>query len=208
MGDNETDGTGSGPPGKVARVIDERDLDGLGESLERRWTGSGVERESLRDLADRFNRRVVRAAMEAAGMQVLEGEAGTVYDLLRGEDASAGARTEAERRLERAGVDVERLRDDFVSHQSLHTYLTDDRGASSPSDDGRDVSDVRRTVQRLRNRTDVVVEESIEQLRDGGDLAVGDVDVLVSVRVTCQDCGHTYDAVDLLDRAGCACDGS
>ena len=49
---------------KVRRVIETYSLSGLGEELAARWVGEGYDRESLRALADRFNRRVLAASME------------------------------------------------------------------------------------------------------------------------------------------------
>lgn len=41
---------------KVSRVIDEYDLDGFGDELERLWTATGDERKSLRELAETCNK--------------------------------------------------------------------------------------------------------------------------------------------------------
>ena len=43
----------SGKNTKVARVIREYGLDGMGAKLEAEWTGEAGERTSLRDLADK-----------------------------------------------------------------------------------------------------------------------------------------------------------
>ena len=71
---------------------------------------------SLRELADLFSQRVVRVAMEHAGIQVFEGEAENVYQLLSDDEVSVGCCVQAERRLEREGLDVDSLTSDFVSH--------------------------------------------------------------------------------------------
>ena len=120
---------------KVRRVIDHYGLSELGDELAARWVGDGYDRESLRSLADRFNRRVLAAGMEAAGLTPLDGEVDNTYRLLTDDKVSAGMRTQVERRLERDGVDIEELRTDFVSHQAVHTYLTDDREIDPPGDD-------------------------------------------------------------------------
>lgn len=192
---------------KVGRVIAERGLDGLGVELEQRWTGEQGERQSLRSLADWFNGRVLEGAMAAAGEQVLDGEAANLYELLTDDEVSGATRTEAERRLERAGVDVERIRRDFVSHQAIHTYLTEYRDVEGPSRGSeRSVDSAIETIQRLRNRTNAVVERTVQALRNADEVSVGDFDVLVDVRVTCNDCQRTYDVADLLRKGGCECE--
>lgn len=206
MTDNGDDGTASGRRSKVGRVIAERELDGLGDELERRWTGDRGERQSLRKLADWFNSRVLEAAMADAGEQVLDGEAANLYDLLTGDDISGGTRTEAERRLARTGVDVDEVKRDFVSHQAVHTYLTDYRNVEGPSNETeRSVDDAIETIQRLRNRTNAVVERTVGALHDADEISVGDFDVFVDVRVSCNDCQRTYDVTDLLRNGGCDC---
>jgi hypothetical protein len=205
-----TDGTEETPPetrSKVGRIIQEYDLEGMGEELERRWLGDGYDRLSLRDLADHFNRAVLRRAMLDAGMDPLAGEAENVYELLDDDDVTEGERAQVTNRLERAGVDVEEVQSDFVSHQAVHTYLRKYRGAERP-----DASDEERlertlgTVRRLESRTVAVVENSLDTLKNAGALAVGSFDVFVDVRVFCSDCGRQYDVVDLLERGGCDCE--
>jgi hypothetical protein len=54
------------PASKVARLIEEYELEGLGADLEARWTGDDNERMSLRDLATFFNQQLLRQALIAA----------------------------------------------------------------------------------------------------------------------------------------------
>lgn len=203
MADDHTP-TGS----KVGRVIREYDLQGLGEELERRWLGVDGERESLRDLADTFNHAVLEAALERAGEQPIEGEIENHYRLLTGDDVSASARAQAETRLGRLGLDVGTVTRDFVSHQAVHTYLTDVRGASLPSDDAS--PEATRTnrheaIRRLRNRLVAVAERSLDSLRRAGHLTLGEFDVIVSLTVYCEDCGTSTTVAELFDNEGCRC---
>ena len=198
----------SGRRSKVGRVIDERGLPELGEELERRWVGAGDSRDSLRALAEHFNKRVLDAAMADAGKQALDGEADHFYRLLTDDDVTGGTRTEAERRLERAGVDVGRLRDDFVSHQAIHTYLTKYRDVEPPSNGTENrIGSARDTVQQLTSRLQAVTETTLDSLRRNGLLAIGEFDVYVDVRVTCNDCQTQRSVVELLEAGACDCSG-
>lgn len=192
---------------KVARVIDRYGLDGLGDELAALWTGGNGERQSLRELEDLVNRRVLAAAMRQAGMDPFPGETESLYGVLNGE-AGEGARVEATARLERQGVPVEQVRTDFVSHQSIHTYLTDERGVAydpGRADDGERRRQSRETIASLRSRTAAVTQGTIETLRKADVLAVDGFEVLVDVRVACDECGRTHDAVELIERGGCSC---
>lgn len=194
---------------KVGRVIQEYGLDGLGDELERRWLGDDGDRHSLRQLAEYYNRRVLEAAIDAAEGRMIEGEVENLYRLLTDDDVTASARTQAETKLSRMGVDTESLRNDFVTHQAVHTYLTKFRGVSSPTtyDTPEEAIENRReTIQRLRNRLAAVADRSLDGLREAGHVSVGAPDVMVTVTVHCHECDTTYDIVDLLDRRGCDCE--
>ncbi|WP_158059246.1 rod-determining factor RdfA [Halorussus halophilus] len=192
---------------KVGRIIAERTLEGMGEELERRWTGEGREQSSLRELADYFNQRVLRETLDAQNVEVLDGEVENFYELLTGDDVSGGMRVQTERRLERDGIDVDRLKNDFVSHQAIHTYLRKYRGAEATSNDSEDkVEETRTTIQQLRSRVQAVTETSLDALRTANELRIGRFDVYVDVRVTCNDCQSQYSVGDLLDRGRCQCE--
>lgn len=184
---------------KVSRVIDTYSLEGLGDELVERWTSEG---ESLRSLADEFNRRVLASAMQSAGLNPMDGEVGNTYRLLTGDDVSSGMRTEAQRSLERADVDVDELLRNFVSHQAIHTYLTKEREVSKetePKDNRERLEKNRQTIQQLKGRTRAVATNIIENLRDTGRLDVDEFDVVVDVRVIETTTGETYDVAELFE---------
>ncbi|ESP86954.1 rod-determining factor RdfA [Candidatus Halobonum tyrrellensis] len=189
---------------KVERVIDEYDLGEAGDTLVRRWTSEGDDRMSLRALADWFNTRVLEAALERNGETPLEGEVDNLYRLLTDDDASAGSRTQAERTLERDGVDPEELRSDFLTHQTIYTYLTKRRNVSREDTETDPIEAAERRVQGLLGRTQAVAEESLGRLA-GDQIRVGDAEVYADVSVYCSDCEQTFEFVDLLERGGCDC---
>lgn len=193
---------------KVERIIKSYGLDGLGEELEHHWLGEEGDRVSLRELADYFNCQVLEAAIEQAGEQPIEGEIENHYRLLTTDDVTASARTQAETRLTRYGVDVETVKRDFVSHQAIHTYLTEIRGASLSSTESSPetaITNRRETILRLRNRLVAVAERSLDSLRRAGHLSLGEFDIMVGITVYCNDCGTSADITDLFDHGGCDC---
>jgi len=197
--------------GKVERLIGTYELEGMPSELEDRWTGDGVDRMSLRDLADFFNRALLAAAVESAGGQAIAGEIDNLYRLLRADDVSPGARAQATAKLSRMGVEVDSLQREFVTHQAVHTYLTKHRGVSAPTttDTPEEAIESRRqTLQRLRNRLLVVTEGTLKSLRGAGHLTLGSFDVIVSVHVHCADCGSTLALDELLARRRCECERS
>jgi len=187
---------------KVGRVIDRYDIPELHEELADRWG-----EESLRDLEEHVNQNLLRAAMRRAGMEVLDGEVENFYDLLVGDDTSEGVRVEARKRLERASVDVDEVRDDFVSHQSIHTHLREclDTTYEDERDDEDRIESAVDTVFALQNRTAAVTDGTLSQLRDAEVMALGEFDVFVDVNVTCNECGRHHEVGALLERGGCDC---
>jgi hypothetical protein len=194
--------------GKVGRVIEEYELDGLGGELEQRWTAEGEERTSLRDLATDFNERVLEAAMTRHGRQPAPEAVETTYRLLTDDDANPSSRTRTERDLERDGIDVESIKRDFVSHQAIHTYLTEHREATAPESDTDAIASAESAIDRLQSRTAAVTRTTVDRLMGTDDFAESDVEVLVSVEVFCNDCGRSHTVGEYIDAGGCDCEGS
>ena len=193
----------SGANTKVARVIREYDLDGMGPTLEAAWTGEAGERTSLRDLADEFNEAVLEAVLRDAGVSLLNVDVSSTYEALHGESGSSATR--ARRRLEREDIDVDELTGDFVTHQAVHTYLTQEREATLPAADDEMADRKVETIEKLQGRVSAVAESAISSLANKGELDRGDYDVLVDVRAVCPNCGADTPVVELLRRGGCDC---
>ncbi|MFC5278380.1 rod-determining factor RdfA [Halorubrum rubrum] len=199
------DGSGSGSTSKVERTMNEYGLEGLGEELEAAWTGEDGDRTSLRSLAEEFNRTVLGAAMREVDGSVTRSDIESAHRTLTDEEAPPAETLRTRRELERLGVDVDAVREDFVSHQTIHTYLTAEREARPPEEGANRLDERRETIERLAGRTEAVAESAVGALVDAGDLAERPYEVFVDVRVTCGACGTDYRAGELLRRGGCGC---
>jgi hypothetical protein len=198
----------SRPASKVARLIEEYELDGLGADLEARWTGDDNDRMSLRDLATFFNQQLLRQALITAdnGTGALDNTVETIYTRLTSDDVSSGVRTDTRSRLEQRGVDVDALESDFVTYQAIRSYLKDWRGAEyqTISDEAKIKKDLE-SIQRLLSRTTSVTEERIEKLRETDRIALDTFEVLLDIQVLCQACGDQHSVTELLEGGGCPC---
>lgn len=192
---------------KVARLIDTYGLgQQYGDKLEDRWTAEGDRRESLRALADRFNKRLLETAMTEAGLGTVDGDVDNMYRLLTEDEVSSGNRTEARRRLETNGVAVEQLETDFVTYQAIRSYLKEYRGAEYDDDTETTRTErVVQTIQRLKSRTHSVTADSLDQLRETDRLTLGEFRLFVDISVLCEECDTQYEVVELLKRGGCDC---
>lgn len=205
MGGEQRDGPGR--PAKVARLIEAYDLRDLGGELERRWRGEGTGRASLRELAAYVNRRLVAAALSDTDLARFEGDAANLHRLLTDDEVSSGERIRVERRLERAGVDPDELRDDFVSYGAVRTFLRNRPGLDyEPAPGGASADRVAEQVTRMQSRTEAVTEDKVRRLVAAGELDVGSPRAIVGVDVACDACGEQFEFDELLARGGCGCD--
>ncbi|MEY7851903.1 rod-determining factor RdfA [Natrarchaeobius sp. A-rgal3] len=196
---------GPGPKPKVARLIEKYDLEGVGDDLAAQWTAP-EDRTGLRGLAESFNERLLRAALAREGIDTITEDVGNLYALLAGERGSRGERTQVERQLERKGVDVSTLREEFVSYGAIRSYLVNYRGVAPPSaqnDPSRDRT--AQTIEGLRRRTVTVSEGKLARLQETDRLRIGSHRVLVDVQVLCEECGKQYEITSLLESGACDC---
>lgn len=189
---------------KVGRVLEKHDLAGVYDELARRREQDG---ESLRSLADFVNTRVLGRAIEAhAERDVLADPASIYSKLANGTDA--GETTEMRERLVTAGVPVEEVTDEFVSHQTVRSHLRtclDMETGRSPATDIEDVSDL---IEWSRTRDERIIDRALARLRDSGELGIGETNVIHSVRVICEACGRSHRLQELLEKQGCECGGA
>jgi len=191
----------SGGGCKVDRVSQKYGLDEVDEVLK----DLQKEGTSLRDLETQYNQQVLESTLREAGVDVLQGEVENLYQLLTGDDVSAGMRVEARSRLERQGIDPETIRDDFVSYQTVRTHLRECLAVDTERESTVTPTGAKNTVFKLISRTESVTNRTIERLRSSGLLHVGTVDVTLSLRIACTDCGEEYTFSRLLERGRCSC---
>lgn len=191
---------------KVGRIIDRYDLDEMDDRLVAEWTGESGDRRSLRALARDVDRAVLQAALDQSGMEYRDGEVENFYRILTDDDVSSGTRIETRRDLEHASVPVDRVESDFVSHQTVHTHLTDCLSASVEEPDAAErVENARDTIRALQNRTAAVSEDTVDRLSRSDALSIGEFSVLVEVTVACEDCNSHYTIGEFLERGHCDC---
>lgn len=191
--------------GKVGQTIARYELEGVPEELAARWTGESGERESLRSLAHYFNRRVLGVALRDAGVDTVD-DVDRTYRVLIGDVGSAGDRTTLRNRLEREEVPVDQVKSDFVSHQTIHTFLTEHLDVAYDTDGVPQLEKDVERLNRLESRLAAVTSDVVDRSRRTDRISVGDAEVFVETRVLCADCGGSYTAQTLLERGGCDCE--
>lgn len=191
---------------KVASLIQKYNISGIGAEMEDLWTANGDERLSLRELERYFNKQLLMAVLENADTMPIDGDIGYTYDILIDNDGTEGERTRLRHRLEQKEIDVDQLISDFVSYQSIRTYLTEDRNAEYNREiPPADTATITQQIRRLIGRTSSVTTEKVERLRDRDVINIGSIHVFVDVYVMCEDCGSRYEVSELLQSGGCDC---
>jgi hypothetical protein len=162
---------------------------------------------SLRDLADFANTRVLEAAIEDHAERGVLADADSIYRALNG-DGDSGKATELRDRLDDVGVPVEEVRDDFVSHQTVRKHLNECLDVDTGRSPTTDVREATNLIEWARSRDEQIIDRTLSRLRRSGALDVGELTVVHSVRVMCEDCGRSYRLQSLLDDGGCSCGGT
>jgi DNA-binding transcriptional ArsR family regulator len=187
---------------KVGRVTAEYGRTNVDEWLIEEWQDG----TSIRSLTEEFNKELIESKLSAVGVSRLEWSKTPVYEALHTEELSKPEAIEIQRELERAGVEVEQLTADLVSHQTVYRHLKNCLGASGPDEKTAEErrEQARNRVYALQQRASLVTESIVESMQTAGVTDVGDPEVLVDVRVVCRDCGQSMDFDQVLTD-GCGC---
>jgi len=198
---------------KVGRAAGRYGLDRLDDDLLHRRREDDA---SLRALADYVNRRILGAALDAADLD--DGTAGVygavtdeeavsaVYRALAGDDAEPERTARVRTRLEQAGVDLDAVTDDWVTHPTVRHHLRECLEVDTSRDSTITPDDAVDTTEWARARCARVVARTFERLDDAGLVTTESRDVSVTIQVTCTACGNSYRPTSLVERGGCACD--
>jgi hypothetical protein len=204
-----SEGSEGRPKRKIERVMERYGLEDLGAELERRWTHDDPDRRSsVRELEAEFNAAVVRSVFVDVGTAPPEYSAEEVYELLRADDAPAEDAAVVETWLEQHGYDAEEVANDFVSFQSVYTYLREVRDAEAPDTEASAEERRESAVENLNGlkyRAEKVSERTIASLRNAGVLPDADYEPHISFEVECPACHRRTPLVQVVRRGGCVC---
>lgn len=195
---SQNDGCGC----KVGRVTREYGMPNADSRLVDEWQRG----TSVRQLARELNEDLIESRLAGASLSNVEWSLSPVYEALHTDELSEAETIEIRRELDRAGVAVEQLSSDLVSHQTVYRHLTgcldatrsDDRTPDERRESARD------TVYALQQRTELVTESTIETLLSAGVADLGDPEVVVDLQVVCGDCGRSMDFETAITD-GCDC---
>lgn len=164
---------------------------------------------SVRSLTDELNKDLVASELNAANVGHVKWSKTPVYEALHTDGVSDAEAIEIKRELERAGVEIEQLSADMVSHQTVYRHLTECLDASKDNDPSLEErrEKARDTVYALQQRTEAVTKSTIKTLQSADATYLGDVKVLANLQVVCGDCERSMDFETAISE-GCDCSSS
>lgn len=201
-----------GRPLKVPKVIEKYGLGDYGDQLEEMWTRE-QDPVSVRNLSVKLNGKLIQGAVrQADGAELDTITAEDYYQRLKDEkDADEDYQSEASKKLNEYGVDVEELKTDFASYHSVFTYLRS-RGASASS--SRDAEErpeevVKQAIKQINEQeteTANEIQSQLETLSEAGVLPDEIPETEVTIIVRCAYCDATHDLRRFIRRQGCGCE--
>lgn len=188
----------------------------VGESARKRGssTYSGMAADwrsgtSVREITKSFNEEIVERVLRDASTGQLPWDTQTIRRVLQGENVEGNTEVEVSRTLQRMGVDVDELRSDLVSHQTVYRHLRNCLEASKAPEKTPEerIEDTKNTIFALQNRTEVVATSAMERLRDADLAEIGEFDIMTQVTVICEHCNRSMSIGEAISE-GCTCSES
>jgi hypothetical protein len=147
--------------------------------------------------------------MISEGMSVIDDAERNTYRLLTDDDVADTSRYDARQRLRLAGVDVEEVEDDFVSHNAVYHHLNQCLGVDTSRNYTPNLSKGLVDIEKFIGRIKIVVSGEISRLSKYGRVAISEPEVIVSVKIRCGDCGRSHNIIHFMRNPKCPCaDGS
>lgn len=196
---------------KVGAAISTYHLGSLNEQLEFEYVEADA---SLRDLERVVNDAITEAAMAGegpwpaiTGSGMGDASVTDITDAVRENDAVPRDKAaEIRTRLSQEGVDVDELRRDYVSYQTVRKHLNQCLAVDTSLEETITVPDASRTIGWAQSQCRGIIDRTLRRLRRVGDLSIGDFEVSVIVRVECTDCGRSMPVSELLQEGACECE--
>jgi hypothetical protein len=147
---------------------------------------------------------VTAVALSAAEVDI-DAEPGTVYAAVQNSDELDISRRDEIREILAGALDIDRLRTDYISHETVRKHLNDHLDISTSRGSVESAEELEDALQTYEQQYETAVASALERAAERGFLSGGDFRVF-STRVECQECSTTYRLEELLANGGCECE--
>lgn len=198
---------------KIGRAINSYDLGDLNAILIEQYQREGA---SLRDLANIINRRILRAEIEQNddpldtdrelyGALDKKEAISAIYDVLTDDETPAGQRARVRTQLEQAGIDLESIRGDWVTHPTVRSHLRECCDVETSSKKQVNAEGGTQTIEWAQERCRAIVNRTLERLQETDEFNITSPEISISIRITCTECQQSYRPSELITTEGCDC---
>lgn len=188
---------------KIGKGIQKYGLDDLNDELTRKYRDDDY---SLRDLETLINTAITTTTLNNTDTALNTTPEEVVRILHSDDDVSRREENRLETQLKQTGVNVETLRKDYITYRTVKNHLNDCLDVDTSRTETITLDDARATIGWARTRSENVIEQTLKRLSNADKITIGnDVDVTVTPRVTCPDCGVTVTISEFLTNNGCDC---
>lgn len=158
---------------------------------------------SVRELQEHVNTKIVDSVIQESSTIVADPK--SVYDVLMGDSVSPERRVRLEDSLQSAGIRVDSLTQDFVSHVTVWTHIKDHLEIDTGREKPISIEEGKQLINSARSREEGQIENVLKRLDSLNNFEANDIDVTVTVRVFCNECNSSFRLEALLDNGGCDC---
>lgn len=196
---------------KIGKNIKKYNLVNLNSELIQRRED---QQASLRDLADFINKQILKSALESVNADItsslytdLSGGNAIVdiYNVLTDDDIPTDRVARIHTRLSQAGVDLESIKDDWVTHPTIRTHFQKCLNIDTSRTSNITDNDAQDTIEWARSKCAKIVEQTFQRLRNANVVSTGPVTATVVIKVTCERCGATARPTNLIRSRSCEC---
>lgn len=179
---------------KLHGLIQKYELTDLADDLERQYTPPGP-CATLRDLSQKVNETILDLNTRSA--RISEAEYDECLDLLRADD-----RELTEDKLDRLGVDGEKVLTEMISHGTVQNYLRTYRDVEKRGRRYNTPEESAATISGYQNGIEKYLRSRVAAHSERGEIA-GEPDVEVTVNLRCHTCGNSVNAVKYFELTQC-----
>ena len=202
-------GNEGGRPLKVPRVLKKYNIEAFGDKMGEMWARD-TDRYSVRELEVKLNAKSIASACQRAGEAIDEVTAEDYYRKIATEESEGYIQEQTIKKLDKIGVDIDELRNDFVSYHSVYTYLqkrnVEPGGQPDANNPEELVETTQKRVQEYREEQSERVDEQLKQLTHTDQFPDESPETHVAIKVTCPHCGRILPIQRYLQQQGCGCE--
>jgi hypothetical protein len=129
----------------------------------------------------------------------------TIYTALHSDEVPPDQRARVRKQLEQAGIDVDDVTSDWVSHTTVSAHLNSCLDINTSQSEAVTAESAEKTIEWAKTKCKNIISRTVQRLQSADIVTICSPDISLSVHVTCTDCNTTFTPSELLSRGECNC---